>query len=207
MEGYGLYWFCLEMIAGTVEKHNLTFELQHDSEVIAFATQMNSGKIAEIMRYMTQIGLFENDRGVISCLKMATRTDEYTQKLLNLAKNGPQAGKRESKVVGIVSGQNPDSVGIKSVLREEKRKETKSFDSVRIDFQDFWQVWPKKVNKAKAELAWNRLPLTKQKKAMSDARSRYQSTDWKYIPNPTTYISGERWADETGGQQSGEVYE
>jgi hypothetical protein len=30
-QGYGIYWYCLELIARNVEKHNLTFELEHDA--------------------------------------------------------------------------------------------------------------------------------------------------------------------------------
>ena len=30
LEGYGLYWYCLELIVGNIEAHNLTFkQLQH----------------------------------------------------------------------------------------------------------------------------------------------------------------------------------
>ena len=35
LEGYGLYWYLLECIARTVEPHNLTYELEEDSELLA----------------------------------------------------------------------------------------------------------------------------------------------------------------------------
>jgi hypothetical protein len=35
MQGYGLYWYCLELIAGNVDVDNITFELEHDAEIIA----------------------------------------------------------------------------------------------------------------------------------------------------------------------------
>ena len=38
LEGYGLYWYCLELIAGKVEPGNLTFELEHDCRIIARTT-------------------------------------------------------------------------------------------------------------------------------------------------------------------------
>lgn len=82
MEGYGLYWFCLEAIARTVETHNLTFELEDDAEIISAATGIHYERVQEMMTYMCNQGLFENSEGRITCLKMATRTDEYTQKLL-----------------------------------------------------------------------------------------------------------------------------
>jgi len=117
MEGYGLYWYCLELIAQNVEAHNLTFELEHDAELIAVDTGIHKDRIQEIMTDFSDWGLFENVEGVITCLKMAKRTDEYTQKLI---KNQP--------TVGILSGQNHDSIGIKSVLIEEKRTEEKRTD-------------------------------------------------------------------------------
>jgi hypothetical protein len=82
MEGYGLYWFCLELIAKNVETHNLTFELEEDAELLSVATNIHYERVQEMMTYMVNLGLFENCEGRITCLKMATRTDEYTQKLL-----------------------------------------------------------------------------------------------------------------------------
>jgi len=78
-QGYGIYWYCLELIARNVEKHNLTFELEHDAELIADDFKLSAELVQHIMTFMVDIGLFENTNGIISCLKMATRTDEYTQ--------------------------------------------------------------------------------------------------------------------------------
>ena len=82
MEGYGLYWYCLELIASNVEKHNLTFELEHDSELISHDTGIHFERVQEMLLYMIELHLFEQSSGVITCLKMAQRTDEYTAKLL-----------------------------------------------------------------------------------------------------------------------------
>jgi len=110
LEGYGLYWFCLELIARNVEKHNLTFELEHDSELISRRWGIHQDIIQEMMCYMVDLDLFESSNGVITCLKMASRTDEYTQKVI-----------KHTRVVGTLSGQNPRI----SELREEKRTEEK----------------------------------------------------------------------------------
>lgn len=183
MEGYGLYWYCLELIASQVEKHNLTFELEHDAEVIGHRTGINYAKVQEIMTFMIDIGLFEDDRGVITCLKMAKRTDEYTQKLLKDAN---------------LSGHSPDTIGtqsghpqIKSELIEQKRTEE--------IFNAFWSKYPKKVDKKKAAVAFARLSEEKKMRAINDCSVRYSETDKRFIPNPTTYIHGERWDDELAG--------
>ena len=99
MEGYGLYWYCLELIAQNVEKHNLSFELEHDSEIIAHDTGIHYELVQDMMAYMVELGLFEQSEGIITCLKMASRTDEYTQKLI-----------RTKGVVPTISRQSPDKV-------------------------------------------------------------------------------------------------
>lgn len=115
LEGYGLYFYCLEMIARTVEKHNLTFELEHDAELIAHRLNKHPDMVQEMMGYMVSLGLFENDRGVVTCLKMASRTDEYTQKLIS--KNKALNNNRTKSI------ECPDKVPTKSDLIEENRIE------------------------------------------------------------------------------------
>jgi hypothetical protein len=116
-QGYGIYWYCLELIARNVEKHNLTFELEHDAELIADDFKLSSDLVQHIMTYMVELGLFEESNGMITCLKMASRTDEYTQKLLQSIKRCPDS-------ITTVSSQNPK----KSVLIEENRTE-----EIRLD--------------------------------------------------------------------------
>lgn len=186
-QGYGIYWYCLELIARNVEKHNLTFELEHDAELIAEDFRLSSELVQEMMTYMVNLGLFENTQGVITCLKMSSRTDEYTQKLLAKINNS-------SNVVGILSGQNLT----KSELIEEKRREEK--DNTASDFENFYQSYPKKKNKADAEKAWkaNKPDLAKVLAALSWQKNQ---PDWKkdngqFIPYPATYIRAKAWLDE-----------
>lgn len=112
MEDYGLYWFCLESIARNVETHNLTFELEEDAELLSVATNIHYERVQEMMTYMVNLGLFENCDGRITCLKMASRTDEYTQKLL-----------RNIQSVPTLSRHTPDKVP--PIRREENRTEEK----------------------------------------------------------------------------------
>lgn len=82
MAGYGLYWHLLENIASGVEPHNLTFELDHDSEIIAADTGINYELVQEMMTFMVNLGLFEQEQGVITCLKMQRICDEYIAKAI-----------------------------------------------------------------------------------------------------------------------------
>lgn len=117
MEGYGLYWYCLELIAKNVEKHNLTFELEHDAELISGDTNIHQERVQEMMADFVKWGLFENHTGIITCLKMATRTDEYTQKLI-----------KKQDTVPTLSRHCPENVRLNRI--EENRieqKETRRF--------------------------------------------------------------------------------
>jgi hypothetical protein len=76
LEGYGLYWYCLELIAADVDQHKLTFELEHDAEIIAFDTGIHYERVNEMMAYMVNLKLFEENNGVLSCLKLANRLDK-----------------------------------------------------------------------------------------------------------------------------------
>jgi hypothetical protein len=199
-QGYGIYWYCLELIARNVEKHNLTFELEHDAELIADDFKLSTELTQHIMTFMVEIGLFENTNGIISCLKMASRTDEYTQKLLQSVKKTPDNIER-------VSGQNPKM----SVLIEQNRideirldKKIKPLRSNDIDdgFEEFWQAYPKKVGKEAARKSWEKYKsnfsltsvlLALQWQIESD---QWRRNDGQFIPNPATYLNQGRWQDQ-----------
>lgn len=76
MEGYGLYWYCIELIASCINENNLTFELEHDAEIIAHKTGIHYERVQEMMAYMVDLGLFENRNGNIACMKLLKRLDQ-----------------------------------------------------------------------------------------------------------------------------------
>jgi len=73
LEGYGLYWYCIELIVGKVSAENITFELKHDARVIARNTGSSVQKVEEMMKRFVDVGLFENQDGRITCMKVARR--------------------------------------------------------------------------------------------------------------------------------------
>ena len=76
LEGYGLYWYCLELITYDVDQHNLTFDLRHDARIIARNVGSTEKRIEEMMKYFIEIGLFECSQGHITCLKLLKRLDQ-----------------------------------------------------------------------------------------------------------------------------------
>lgn len=80
MIGYGLYWYCIELIAFGVDKDNISFELEEDAETIALEWNLDQMKVQEMMGYMVNLGLFEDSSGTVTCLKLAKRLDDTNSK-------------------------------------------------------------------------------------------------------------------------------
>ena len=126
MEGYGLYWYLLECIARCVEPHNLTFELEEDAELVSLEVGIHRERVEEMMRYMCELGLFEDSGGTITCLKMRDRSDEYTAKLMR-----SQASVRTKSVPA------PEKVPHIRTERTEKKKPIPSDFTVSKQVQDW----------------------------------------------------------------------
>ena len=102
--GYAIYFHCLELICSDVNKNNLTFQLEHDSEIIADNLKIKGSSeqsgieiVEEIMRYIINLGLFESDGNRIFCMKLLNRIDTSMtssyqfRKMITDAKEGHDA--------------------------------------------------------------------------------------------------------------------
>jgi hypothetical protein len=152
MEGYGLYWYCLEIIADNVDQNNYNFELTHDAEIIAFDTAIHKDQVQEIMRYMVELDLFESSNGIITCLKMAKRLDQSMTSNQNLRK----IIKKNHDGVMTLSGQKRIE---ENRIEESKKKkngarftpptleEIKTYckdNNKSIDAEQFWNFYESK---------------------------------------------------------------
>ena len=66
-------------------------------------------------------------------------------------------------------------------------------------FDDFWKLYPKKIEKKKCLAIWKRRRLDIMiGDILVDIEKRINSKKWMdgYIPNPSTYLNGDRWEDE-----------
>ena len=137
LEGYGLYWYCLELIVNKIDVDNLTFELEHDARIIARNTGSTPQKVSEMMKRFVDLGLFQNNEGRITCLKLLTRLDKSMtsnpkfREAIELAKNS------HDSVMMI-----PDSVMQDKKRLEEIREEeiTPKKATPKITISDIEQV-------------------------------------------------------------------
>ena len=173
LEGYGLYWYCLELITYDVDQHNLNFDLRHDARIIARNVGSTEKRIEEMMKYFIEIGLFECSQGHITCLKLLKRLDQSMtsksayraaintakeqlklEKLINTAPKG-----HDEVMAGSCQGHDRVMTGSwqghELELEEEKEKEKDKniliSDADRNAFEEiFWPAYPRKVNKQAA---------------------------------------------------------
>ena len=87
--------------------------------------------------------------------------------------------------------------------RKAKQEKTKEQEQ---KFSLFWNAYPKKVSKAAAEKAFNKLkPDDELLETMFEAiEQQKRSAEWQkdggqFIPYPATWLNGRRWEDESGG--------
>lgn len=78
-----------------------------------------------------------------------------------------------------------------------------------IMFEDFWQVYPKKVGKGQARIAF-RSALKKATKdeliaAAQAFAQQHAATDKQFIPHASTWLNGERWLDESSQSSWGDL--
>ena len=206
LEGYGLYWYCLELIAAKVTPEKLTFDLDHDARIIARNTGSSTEKVQQMMTRFVDLKLFENNEGTITCLKIAKRADDYTAKLLKTQVT-------DLKLLSSDVGESP----IKSDKNEKrlpKRKENKLNKNIQEQFDSLWEAYPKKSNKKPAFKSFTKInPDDDLFKKIMDGLNRAKKSDqWKkdngqFIPMASTWLNNERWEDEIDSQAPASLHQ
>lgn len=146
LEGYGLYWYCLELISGKIEKENVEFKLEHDARIIARNTGSTAQKVQDIMNRFVELGLFELHDGDIKCFKLAKRLDQsmtsnpaMRQIINNIKKNHDESPKSHDPVM--IESSKPMTESAKPMQ-----------DKIRLDKNRLDKSKPKRTAFAKPTL-------------------------------------------------------
>lgn len=198
--GYGLYWYCIELIAMGVDRNNISFELEEDSETISLEWNLDQLRVQEIMEYMVHLNLFENQDGRITCLKLAKRLDDTNSKnpeikrVLDELAGTPEPEETPSEP-DLLGDTPKDSAQIR--LEEIRLK-------IKNKFNEFWKVYPNKQKKSMAQETWGKKIITLEqveeiiqhvkKRKVSD--QQWIKDNGQYIPLPTTFLNQKLWEDE-----------
>lgn len=176
LEGYGLYWYCIELISNRVDKDNITFELKHDARIIARNTGSTVQKVEEMMRTFVRLGLFENSEGTITCLKLARRLDKSMtsnpamREVIDHIKNHDNSPKNHDSVMTQSAKPMQDKTRLDQIREEDKDllgdKPPKNPVCPHSEIIDLWHEV---------------LPQCKKVRVWGDDRQRLLSARWKEL--------------------------
>lgn len=67
---------------------------------------------------------------------------------------------------------------------------------VKIPFEKFWEIYPRKEGKPKSKEKWDKLKKEQQQKILDTLPKFLQGKELQFVPMPVTYFNNERWEDE-----------
>lgn len=210
-DGYAFYFILCERIYRTS-----TAELDISKPVLQVPIfkklLVDKEKFEEMLEAAFELNLFCHDdymeRGVLTSHGIKRRHDEVQQ-----LRNKYRKKKEKQTTEEVLSGENavdnsektgeetPESKVNKTKVNKKERKVNKK--ETPPQFEEFWNVYPKKVSRQDAIKAWNG-KIVKAGIEPADiimAASNYRTyvedrgTELQYILYPSTFINGERWKD------------
>ena len=150
VEGYAIYFHCLELIAGNITPDNITFELEHDADIIADNLKItledgspDSEKVENIILSIIELGLFTKENNRTLCHKMMYRLD-------NTISRNPEI----NKIKGNIQRNYKGATHKQRRLTEQSRLDKITLDKNRVDknttekiFESLYSEYPKKKGK------------------------------------------------------------
>lgn len=203
---YGVYWAIIEDL---YQNEN---EMIFDCEWIAFDMRVDQEVIRSILM---DFGLFETN---ISYFSSKSVWERLAKRLEKSAKARESAEKRWWKKNANAKQTQSDWNAIKeSKGKESKVKENKTEQSSQDDdreslynnkiikleewFEKFWNLYPKKVDKKKANQRFMNLNLNQLENLfvwldLYNKKWKSEKTGKQFIPSPSVWLNGEKWCDE-----------
>jgi len=201
--GYAIYFHCLELIAAEISESNLTFELEHDSEIIAdnlhikgTADKSGIDIVQEIMRTILSLNLFEQSEGRIFCFKLLKRvntsmtSNERFREMITTAK----AKYHDAVMI------NHDAVMLPSCkTRLDNTKKNNTMPDGKKDdplFESFWTAYPRKEGKGQAKKAYasqirkgTNHELIMERLKIYIAQLQAAKTERQFMRHPATFLN------------------
>lgn len=84
------------------------------------------------------------------------------------------------------------------------QKEPSVKNHAQMSFDEFWNLYPRKVDKIGARRAWNKAIKTASVEVIMAGLRRYLASvagkELTFVAHPSTWLNRERWNDDYGGQ-------
>jgi len=96
-------------------------------------------------------------------------------------------------------GSSPDELGVVHEVNTNKQS-NKQTNNYSVEFEEFWNLYPRKVAKKKAEESFKKAMKASDFKGILDGLNKYlkfwSTKDADFVPHPTTWLNQHRWEDE-----------
>ena len=98
------------------------------------------------------------------------------------------------KIIDVYINSENDDISTQKEIESKKKKETKK--EINISFEEFWEIYKKKIEKAKCMEKWNKLS-DKDRELIMIHIPIYENSlsDLKYLKTPMNYLNSEMWKD------------
>jgi hypothetical protein len=129
------------------------------------------------------------------------RRDRYEETVYKEQKLMLNVKENKAYTLGLPNGNQMATTGIHSIEENSIVKNSKVSSSSTDDgFEQFWNIFPRKIGKANAIKAWQKLnpPLDVVLEAVEKQKNseQWSKDNGQFIPHPTTWLNGKRWEDE-----------
>jgi len=205
MEGVGVFWCLIEMLAQETER----WYLPKDYDELADDLRTTEKCIKSIVE---DFDLFVFDQKNFWNRRLDRHFDIMAEKSTIARKNAEKRWKKQDQKMQSECKKNATAYNLhcqSDAIKEKKRKEKKIDTTINgknvaeETFEIFWKIYPKKIGKAVAKKSWIKLSPGEDicKKIATALQYQMQSDQWQkssgqYIPNPSTWLNQERWNDE-----------
>lgn len=231
--GHQIVLFYLELMTESIDHDGeLRFseEVPYSEEMLASITHTDIEIVKTSMKTLQDLKLIEIDENGTIYLKKVKNMVGYETKWAEKKRVYREQKRQNEDNVLNVSAECPEmSDKRKSQSKSKRQSKSKNIKETNVEknlaevspiveevlpedekmFLEFWEMYPKKVDKKGSFRAFKNIPKLKEvfPGIMAALEIQKQSEQWtknhgQFIPNPTTYIHQERWltvsqADET----------
>lgn len=188
-QAFGLAWAIIEIL------YEQGGRISHDPEHLAYEFRTEQALIEAILASP----IFFIIDGMIGSESVDRRLDE--RRAISEAARVASESRWNARAMRPHDNRNPRRG--EERRREDKRPSSAGADGASIDFENFWQAFPRKVGKGAALKLWKRLGPSQELQAriIAAVGSQRQSDQWRredgrFIPHPATWLNQGRWDDE-----------
>ena len=214
-DGYAVFHKLLETLC-TSDGHVIDYGNPSEREFLVAKTSVSEEKLTEIIEMLVQLGKIDAilwvEKKIWYQNLVDSVADAYKKRKAEIPKK-PVSGTGNHRTEEFLPPETQHSEVSGTGNPQTKLKESKvyikekkvSVPETPCDyFSDFWEEYPRKDARLKAEKAWSKLKVDDDlmQKIMNGLYCAMNSPTWKkdggqFVPHASTWINGKRWQDES----------